>query len=256
MRNLLFRCSFAGTNYFGFQKQKRFISIEETLEKAFLEQTGEQVTVIGCGRTDARVHAMNFYFNVMTESQIPLDRFPLALNCVLPDDIAVHECREVPMDFHARYHTKGKTYRYQIWNDRTRNALLADRVYFYPGEVDIGKMRRAGRDLCGTHDFSAFMAAGAQVKSPVRTIYDLTVEQDGPMIVIEVTGNGFLYNMVRIIAGTLLKIGRGSFPEDCIPEILEGRDRRRAGSTAPPQGLFLKEVYYEIEKTGMGGEFL
>ena len=244
-RNLLFRCSFAGTNYFGFQKQKRFVSIEETLQKAFLEQTGEEVSVIGCGRTDSGVHAMNFYFNVITCSNIPEDRFPLALNCILPEDIAVHDCREVPMDFHARYHTKGKTYLYQIWNARTRNALLAQRAYHFPGTVDIEKMRRAGKDLCGTHDFSAFMAAGAQVKSPVRTIYTLTVEQKDSLISIEVTGNGFLYNMVRIIAGTLLKVGRGTFPEDCIPALIESRDRRKAGPTAPPQGLYLKDVYYD-----------
>ncbi len=246
MRNLLFRCSFDGTNYFGFQKQKKFISVEETLEKAFLEQTGEQVTIIGCGRTDSGVHAMNFYFNTVVESAIPEERFPLALNCILPEDIAIHACREVPMDFHARYHTKGKTYRYQIWNDRTRNGLLAKRAYFYPGALDLEKMRRAARDLCGTHDFSAFMAAGAQVKSPVRTIYDVTLEREGSLITLEVTGNGFLYNMVRIITGTLLTIGRGAFPEDGIPTLLAGRDRRKAGLTVPPHGLYLKDVYYDI----------
>ncbi len=245
MRNLLFQCSFDGTNYFGFQKQKCFISVEETLEKAFLELTGEQVAVIGCGRTDSGVHAMNFYFNVVTASTIPEERFALALNCVLPDDIAIRDCRQVPDDFHARYHTKGKTYRYQIWNDRTRNGLYAKRAYFYPGEVDIEKMRRAARDLCGTHDFSAFMAAGAQVKSPVRTIHSVVIEKEGPLLTVEVTGNGFLYNMVRIIVGTLLKIGRGAFPENGIPGLIATKDRRKAGATVPPHGLYLKDVYYE-----------
>ena len=203
------------------------------------------MTIIGCGRTDAGVHAICFYFNVVTGSTIPEEKFPLALNCILPNDISIHSCREVPLEFHARYHTKQKTYLYQVWNDRTRSALLADRAYFFPGSIELDKMQRAAKDFIGTHDFSAFMAAGAQVKSPVRTIYDLTVKRDGHMIAIEVTGNGFLYNMVRIIVGTLLKVGRGAFPEDCIPSLLSGRDRRRAGSTAPPQGLYLKEVVYE-----------
>ena len=244
MRNLLFRCSFAGTNYFGFQKQKRFISIEETLEKAFMEQTGEQVTVIGCGRTDARVHAMNFYFNVTTNSGIPEERFPLALNCILPDDIAVKEVREASERFHARYKAVGKLYRYTCYDGPVKPVFQRKYVAVLEKRPDVEKMQQAAAYLEGKHDYKSFCGNPRMKKSTVRVVDKIEITRKGSFIYFDFHGTGFLQNMVRILVGTLLEVGKGKIKPEQIPEILEAKNRQMAGPTAPAQGLCLIKVDY------------
>ncbi len=234
-----------GTNYGGWQKQKNARTVQETLEDAILRATGLRCLVVGAGRTDAGVHAFGQVAHFDIESSIPADKFSYVLNLVLPGDIRVRESMQVRNDFHARRDAKLKHYRYTIYNTQHASAInRATCVHVRPA-LDAEKMRVAANYLKGKHDFAAFQAAGSTLKGTVRTIYSITVTRIDANIYIDVMGNAFLYNMVRIIVGTLLDVGKGrTFPKE-ISKILESKDRTCAGPTAPAKGLVLMSVYYQ-----------
>ena len=245
MRNFKVTVSFLGTAYHGFQRQEGNLpTVQGAIEKAILKLLGEDVTINGCSRTDAGVHANCFVFNVYLDSTIDCRGLQFGLNGVLPPDISVIAVEEAPDDFHARYHCKGKEYVYLIHNSEIKSPFLADRMYrsWYP--IDADKLDRACKDYIGEHDFKAFCAAQCDKDITVRTIFDFKVEREGDVVRFTVSGDGFLYNMVRIMVGTLLFINDGKLPEDAIPEIISSRDRTRAGKTVPPQGLYLNKVFY------------
>ena len=243
MRNLKLTIQYDGTKYCGWQKQPNSSGIQGTIEYAIYEITKEKVNIIGSGRTDAGVHALGQVANFKTNSSIPAARIPNALNAKLPKDISIIDCQEVSDDFHSRYSATGKIYRYLIYNKPYRSPLYKDTSYHIRYELDIEKMRSEARSLLGTHDFKGFMSSGSSVKDTVRTIHDISIENSGDLIVLEVEGNGFLYNMVRIIVGTLVDIGRGRIDKS-MEEIIASQDRGEAGHTAPAHGLFLKKVHY------------
>jgi len=218
--------------------------VQEALQTAIERVTGVRPAVTGCSRTDAGVHARMFCCNFRTDSEIPADRFPAALNFYLPEQIAVRECREVPEDFHARYDCVGKTYRYHIHNTGVRDPFLLRRAVLEPFALDVDFLQKLANDFIGTHDFSAFCEAGRCVKTTVRTVTRFDVIREGDEVYFYVRADGFLYHMVRIMAGTLLDIAKGRLPRDCVPGILASGDRNQAGVTAPADGLMLWEVYY------------
>ncbi|MDI3481417.1 MAG: tRNA pseudouridine38-40 synthase [Tepidanaerobacteraceae bacterium] len=233
-----------GTSYHGWQRQKNACSVQETLEEAIGSVTGEKVKVVGAGRTDAGVHALGQVANFKTNTRIPLEKLPYAINSRLPEDIVVKRARMVPEDFHARLSAKAKVYAYTIYNAPFPSPLLRKFAYFFPIKLDVDAMKQAAAYFLGIHDFSAFRAQGSPVKSSVRHIFRLDVERTGDIIKIEVEANGFLYNMVRIISGTLLEVGLGRiFPQE-VASIIASGDRIRAGRTLPPQGLCLVRVIY------------
>ena len=245
MKNLLFKISYDGTNYCGFQSQKTVVSVQETIENALSKLTGEKTTVYGCGRTDAGVHAINYYFNFRTNSTIPPERFHLALTAHLPEDIVPLTCREVPADFHARVCAVEKTYIYKILNRSAPDALNRKRCYHYPHhKLDIDKMKNAAKHIIGKKDFKMFMSSGSSVKTTVRTVSELEISKAEDVITIKITADGFLYNMVRIIVGTLIGIGNGKMSEAELLEVIEKKSRVYAGATVPPQGLYLFDVNY------------
>lgn len=244
MRNLRFEMSYDGTNYHGFQIQKEDITIEKVIKDAVFKLTGEDVDIIGCGRTDAGVHAIRYTFNFKTESTIPCDRFPLAFSTVLPNDITVWSCVEEDSDFHSRFSAVKKTYKYIIYRGSLRNPFYDRYSYHFKIPVDVNKMIEGAKKIEGEKDFKCFMAQGSPIKDTVRTVYSVDITENKDILEIEVTGNGFLYNMVRIIVGTLLAVGTGKLTPTDIDEIIEGKKREAAGMTVPPNGLFLKEVYY------------
>lgn len=250
MRNIKLLLEYDGTNYFGWQKQNNAVTIQSILEKAVKNLTGEDATVIGCSRTDSRVHAKGYVCNFNTSSNIPSEKFREALNNKLPEDIVVLGSCEVPLDFHARYHSKGKMYCYTIFNSSVRSALDRNYVYHYKGELDLELIKEGSKYFIGSHDFSAFRNLGSSVKTSIRTIYSLEVEKVGNYIKIYISANGFLYNMARIIAGTLIEVGSNKIKPSDIKDIIDSKDRRKAGKSLPPQGLTLVEVYYNnIENT-------
>ena len=245
--------SYEGTAYCGFQIQTRQNTIQREIEEALLELTGEQVKIQSSGRTDAGVHARAQVINFFTDSVIPLERWCIALNMRLPKDIVVHKATEATAEFHARYSAKRKTYRYSIQRTKTPEVFHRQTRLFHPTSLDIDQMRVAIEYLLGTHDFSAFCSAKTPVGSHVRTIYDVQIELlpepapgDGQagVIHIYITGNGFLYNMIRIIVGTLLQIGQGKRTSESMESILASKQRCNAGPTAMPHGLSLWEVEY------------
>lgn len=247
MRNLKVTIEYDGTNYFGIQTQKNphLPTVQETLEDILTKLAGETIQVNVAGRTDGGVHARGQVFNFRTNWTIPVDRVVLALNSGgLPQDIVALEAEEVSLDFHARFDAREKTYRYTIYNSRVPSAFLHRYSYFVPQRLDSNKMQEGALNLVGTHDFAAFKAAGSVIKDNVRTIYEATVERHGPLITITLRGNGFLYNMVRIIAGTLIEIGRGKLQPEAMAEIIAKGERTLAGTTVPPQGLCLEKVVY------------
>lgn len=244
MRNLKFTMSYDGTAYHGFQIQKNGMTIEKALKDAAFELTGEDVDIIGCGRTDAGVHAINYTFNFKTESKIPCDKFPVAFSTVLPNDISVLSCEEADFDFHSRFDAVKKTYKYVIYTGKTGNPFCERYSYHYKIPLDVEEMKKAGKLIEGERDFCCFMAQGSNVKDTVRTVYKVDVSKNKDLIEIEVTGNGFLYNMVRIIVGTLIAVGNGKINHTEIEDIINSKMRENAGMTVPPHGLFLKEVYY------------
>lgn len=242
--NVRLDLQYDGTNYHGWQIQPRDVTVQSTLMRAIAEVTAQRVNIIGCGRTDARVHAINYVCNFDIDTTVPIDRMPHALNAHLPDDIIIKSASVVEDDFRANQSAKKKTYLYRILNTEFPDAFLRNYSWHFRHELDISKMQEAARAFLGEHDFVGFAAAGFSVKTTVRTVYSLDVTQTGDIFEIEICGNGFLYNMVRIIAGTLAYMGNGKLDYRLAAEIIASRDRSRAGITAPPQGLFLKEVFY------------
>lgn len=245
MKRVKLVVAYDGTNYHGWQVQDNGITIEEALNRTISELVQEDIKVIGASRTDAGVHACGNVAVFDTESRIPGDKFSFALNQRLPEDIRIQESCEVDADFHPRYADTVKTYEYNILNRRFE--LPSKRLYaafcYYP--MDIERMNQAAAYLVGEHDFKSFCSAGAQVQTTVRTIYAVNVTKDDDMVHIRITGNGFLYNMVRIIAGTLMQVGTGLMEPEQVKEILEARDRSKAGPTAVAKGLTLVEIRYE-----------
>ena len=245
MKRVKLVVAYDGTNYHGWQVQDNGITIEEVLNRTISELVQEDIKVIGASRTDAGVHACGNVAVFDTESRIPGDKFSFALNQRLPEDIRIQESCEVDADFHPRYADTVKTYEYNILNRRFE--LPTKRLYaafcYYP--MDIERMNQAAAYLVGEHDFKSFCSAGAQVQTTVRTIYAVNVTKADDMVHIRITGNGFLYNMVRIIAGTLMQVGTGLMEPERVKEILEARDRSKAGPTAVAKGLTLVEIRYE-----------
>lgn len=244
MKNICLTIEYDGSGFCGWQRQKNGISVQELLEKAIQTVTGEQILIHGAGRTDAGVHALGQVAHFLTESRVPPLRFAPALNRLLPDTVSVRESREVPQGFHARYSAVGKHYRYLICNRDARSAIMARRAGFVLGNLDEQRMNMACNYLVGTHDFRCFMASGSRVKDSVRTLYEAGVSRDGNLVAIDLKGDGFLYNMVRIVAGTLVEVGTAERSPHDVMDILHGKDRARAGKTMPPQGLYLVEVFY------------
>lgn len=242
--NVKILLEYEGTAYSGWQRQKNAISIQEVLENAIKSITGEAVNVIGSGRTDAGVHALGQVANFKTQTKIPIEKLPYAINSKLPEDIVVKHAEIVPEDFHARFWAKAKIYTYTIYNDKFPSPLLRKYSYFFPKPLDVKAMEKAAQMLIGIHDFKAFMASGSQVKSTVRHIHRLEVLRSGDVVKLVFEANGFLYNMVRIIAGTLLDVGTGKKDAAETLSIIKSKDRTQAGKTLAPQGLCLVKVIY------------
>ncbi|QSQ09001.1 tRNA pseudouridine synthase A [Koleobacter methoxysyntrophicus] len=245
MQNIKLIIEYDGTNYHGWQRQKNAVTVQEKIEGALKTLTGKNIILTGAGRTDAGVHARGQVANFRIETlKIPLERLPLAINSLLPEDIAVKHAERVPEDFHSRYWAKGKVYSYYILNSKMPSPLLRYYSYHFPRPLDIEKMRRAGSYFVGIHDFSSFMASGSSVKTTVRSINKFQLDKEKDLIRITFQGDGFLYNMVRIMVGTLLEVGEGKLPPEYIPEVLRAREREKAGITLPPKGLVLERVLY------------
>lgn len=245
MRRIKLVVAYDGTHYHGWQLQPREITIEGVLNQTISTLTGEEIQVIGASRTDAGVHALGNVAVFDTESRIPGDKFAYALNQRLPADIVIQHSVEVSADFHPRHQSCRKTYEYTILNRNFPLPEYRNTAFFYYGSLDIEKMRQAAQAFIGEHDFAAFCSAGAQVQTTVRTIYSLDIVSDGEQIRIRVQGNGFLYNMIRIIAGTLLEVGKGRIEVSRISDMIASCDRGQSGPTAPAQGLKLIEICYE-----------
>ena len=248
MRNIALRLMYNGTNYHGWQVQKNAPTVAETLEKALSALCGEKIKVTGCGRTDAGVHAERYIANFRTTSTIPCDRFPLAANGRLPEDIVVCRAFDVAEDFNAIGSCRKKEYTYRIFNSRIRNPFYVHRAYFYPKLLDEAVMDQAARAFEGTHDFRAVRSVGTETRTTVRTIHYCRVARSGQLLELKVCANGFLYNMVRAITGTVLYAAEGKLTPEDIPLILESGNRTLAGPTVPPGGLYLTRLWYEDER--------
>jgi tRNA pseudouridine38-40 synthase len=255
MKKIRLLIEYDGTAYHGWQVQKDEITIQGIMEDGILKVTGEQSGVLGASRTDAGVHALAQVATFRTESRLDAETIKRALNAVLPQDIRILDASEVGGAFNPRDDAIKKSYFYIIANQRTSSAFLFGYSWIVPQALDLIAMERASQALIGGHDFSSFMGAGSDIKDPVREIYSVNIERlekiafmtagiKGKFIKINIEANGFLRHMVRNIVGTLIEMGRGRISSDKMAEILESRDRKRAGQTAPPNGLFLKKIYY------------
>lgn len=244
MKRIRLTVAYDGTNYCGWQIQPNGITIQEVLENCLEDLTGKKTEIMGASRTDAGVHALGNIAVFDTDMRMPGEKFSFALNQRLPEDIRIQKSEEVPPDFHPRYRESEKTYVYRILNRQFPIPTQRLYAHFTYIPLDTARMREAGSYLIGEHDFKSFCGAGAQVKTTVRTIKEVSVSRKDDLITIKIRGNGFLYNMVRIIAGSLMEIGGGMYPPEHMKEILEARDRQEAGPTAPARGLTLAEIRY------------
>lgn len=236
--------AYRGTNYHGFQIQNNAVTVQEVLQKGVSVVLNEKVSIIGCSRTDTGVHANQFCFNVHTNSQINTRGFIRGVNGHLPDDISILSCEEVPENFHARFDCKGKEYIYKVHCSESKNPFASDLMLHYRRKLDLDAVRKASSYFVGTHDFSSFCADCTNVSTTIRTIYSLKIENYGDTVIVLVKGDGFLYNMIRIIVGTLIDVSEGRFLPDDIPEIITAKNRLRAGRTAMAHGLYLNRVFY------------
>ncbi|WP_027625110.1 tRNA pseudouridine(38-40) synthase TruA [Clostridium lundense] len=246
MKNIKLLVEYDGTDYSGWQKQagNNIRTIQGTIEGCLNEITGEKIAVIGCSRTDAGVHAKGFVANFNTDSKIPGDKFKYVINRLLPDDIIIQDSQEVDKNFHARYNCIGKRYIYNILNKEWPSPILRNYTYHYKNKLDIESMNKAAQYLIGKHDFTSFKSSGSSVKTSVRTIIDAKLYSVEDLVVFSILGDGFLYNMVRIIVGTLIEVGIGKKKPEDIITILEAKNRQKAGASAPARGLCLDEVFY------------
>lgn len=244
MQNIRIIVEYDGKDFDGWQKQPNKLNIQGEIERAIEAVTEQKVNLIGSGRTDAGVHSFGQTANFTLEKPFDIDKMAIALNSQLKKSIRIKEAKVVSDKFHSRYNCKEKTYQYVINNSRQGTAIYRNLQYHYPIELDAKKMKEAVKYFIGEHDFSGFKSSGTSNKSSVRSIYKADVKRKDDLITITLTGNGFLYNMVRIIAGTLLEVGQGKIKPEDITDIIESKDRTRAGKTLPPQGLYLVNVKY------------
>ena len=245
MRNIKLTIEYDGKDFNGWQKQPNKLNIQGTIEQAITKITGETVELNASGRTDAGVHAIGQVANFKTNSNIPIEKFPIAINTNLKKSIRIKSAEEVDEKFHSRLSCKRKTYRYIINNSEIESAIYRNLEYHISNKLDVSKMQKAAKFFEGEHDFKAFKASGTSSKSSVRTIYEANVYKIENKIYIELTGNGFLYNMVRIIAGTLIEVGLNKIEPEYILDIIKEEKRELAGRTLPPQGLYLLKVEYQ-----------
>ena len=251
-RNLLLRLSYDGARYHGWQIQENALTVQQVFQEALQKITGRTEDIKACSRTDTGVHANQYFFHMLTESGIPEQAAVIALNNLLPGDIAVLSCREVPADFHARYSVAAKEYLYKIWDAPVRSPFYDGLMLMHPYPLDEALMDRCAKEFIGTHDFRGFCSTGSKAKptildggeSTVRTVFAASVRREGDVVLFTVRGDGFLYNMVRIMAGTLLLTGLGRLEPGDLTEIIKSGDRTRAGVTAPAAGLYLTRVSY------------
>ena len=248
MRNIVLLLKYEGSAYHGWQVQKTDVTVGETLEKAAAAVVGHKVHMTGCGRTDAGVHAKNYIANFRTESSIPADRLPYALNTHLPEDIVVTRAWEEHEGFNAIGSCVRKEYTYLIYNSRIRDPFYVNRAWFYPKHLDETVMQCAANCFVGTHDFAAVRSVGTDVKSTVRTVCYFEIERKCDLIECRVCANGFLYNMARAMVGTVVYAAEGKFPPEAVTDILAGKNRTAAGPTVPAGGLYMTSLWYDDGK--------
>lgn len=242
--NYKLNISYDGTAYHGWQKQNNAVAVCDVLEQAIEKIFKQKIEVTGCSRTDAGVHAINYICNFKSDLIIPLDKLPLAINTKLPGDIRVKTAEEADVDFNSRFSAHSKTYVYKTCCSKILNPFLRNYTYHFPYDVNMEKIQKATRYFEGNYDFAGFMTQGSSQNTTVRTVNFLRAKSYDDIIEFEINANAYLYNMVRIISGTLLYVGIGRIDADDIPDIIKSCDRRRAGITAEPQGLYLKEILY------------
>ena len=245
MRNIALFLKYDGSAYHGWQVQKNARSVAQTLEEATAAVVGHKVHLTGCGRTDTGVHARVYVANFRTESSIPCDRLPYALNTHLPDDIVVYDAMQVHDGFNAIGSCVRKEYTYQIYNSHIRDPFFVQRAWFYPKHLDETIMQAAAAQFVGTHDFAAVRSVGTDVKSTVRTVHHFEVERQGDLILLRICANGFLYNMARAMTGTVVYAAEGKIAPEDIGAILQSGNRTAAGPTVPPGGLYLTQLWYD-----------
>ena len=245
MARILLTLRYDGTRYHGWQVQPNAVTVQEVLQDAVERITGVRSGITGCSRTDAGVHAHMFCCAMDSDTPLRGDKLCKALNAVLPRDVAVYEAKEVAQEFHPRYDARGKRYEYRLYNGQHRHPFYEGYAVHINRPLNAELLDRAAKDYLGTHDFAAFCASGSSVEDTVRTVSHAAVRREGDLVIFSVAADGFLYNMVRIMVGTLLDISTGRIASDAIPDILASCDRDRAGVTAPACGLYLQEVYYE-----------
>lgn len=247
MRNIKLTLMYDGSFFHGWQLQPGLVTVEGEMRKALLRLLGEETKPVSCSRTDAGVHANEFCCNFKTESGRECEKLLRGLNAVLPPTVAVKKCEEVPLSFHSRYDCVAKEYIYLIWNGKTRNPFYESRALFYPFALDCELLDSQAKDFIGTYDFKAFCASGSSVKTTERTVFDCGVKKEGELVTFFVRGSGFLYNMVRIMVGTLLSLNEGKIEHGTIKKIILLKDRGKAGVTAEACGLYLNRVFYGKE---------
>ncbi|WP_250228246.1 tRNA pseudouridine(38-40) synthase TruA [Anaeropeptidivorans aminofermentans] len=242
--NILLTIAYDGSAYAGWQFQNNAVTVQEKIEEALKKLYKTDISVMGASRTDTGVHAMGQRALYEGKDNIPLSNIPSALNSILPEDIRIYKAEEAAEDFHPIFDAKNKTYRYVMQNGAVKNPLLRNYSWYVPYALNLDKMKKAASRMIGEHDFACFCASGGSAKTTVRKINSIELYKEGELITFFINGNGFLYNMVRIIAGTLMYAGCGKIDENAIKGIILSKDRTKAGITAPPQGLTLMEVYY------------
>lgn len=247
LRNILITISYDGSKYHGWQIQHNAVTVQEVFQNALYKIIGDKPDIKACSRTDSGVHAEMFCISTKISHPIPPERLKAALNSHLPESVVVLDAKEVPLDFHARYNALGKRYVYRILNRPERDPFYVGRALHYRYKLDAELLDKASKAYIGSHDFTSFCTLDKREKGDfVRTIHDFSVVRKGDIVEFTVEGNGFLYNMVRIMVGTLLSINEGKLSPDSIPDIIKAESREAAGPTAPPQGLYLNKVFYDL----------
>lgn len=251
MKKLLVKLKYNGSNYVGWQVQKNGLSIQECVQDAIEKVYGSRVPVTGCSRTDSGVHSNGYCFCFTPPCEVEPYRVIASLNYALPNDMGVYDCTTVDDDFHPRYNAVAKEYIYKIYDGRPRNPFLQGLAYHYIGKLNVNDMNEAASLFEGTHDFRSFMANGSKITDTIRTIYYCNVVRKQDYIEMKVCGDGFLYNMVRIMVGTLIAVSEQKIDKKSILDIIFSRDRNKAGKTAPPYGLYLNRVFYDIREVDL-----